>query len=89
MVLALSAGLIVIGYAGFAFGQNANGGMSLTLRCVLWGLIGALVSYIYFSLGLPGTAWIEPLGYWAGLVTTVAGGLIGLVFYRLTQTANS
>jgi beta-N-acetylhexosaminidase len=85
MLLAFGVGLMITGYAGFAFGQNENDGLSETLRCVLWGLIGALLSYIYFSLGLPGTAWIEPLGYWAGLVTTTAGGLFGLLFYRLTR----
>lgn len=83
--MAFGVGLIVTSSAGVAVGRNENGGLSKTLRCVLWGLIGGLVFYIYFSLDLPGFAWLDQLGYWAGLITTVTGGLIGLVVYRLSN----
>ncbi|MGB3713254.1 MAG: glycoside hydrolase family 3 N-terminal domain-containing protein [Candidatus Promineifilaceae bacterium] len=85
MLMAFGVGLIVTSSAGVAVGRNENGGLSKTLRCVLWGLIGGLVFYIYFSLDLPGFAWLDQLGYWAGLITTVTGGLIGLVVYRLSN----
>jgi beta-N-acetylhexosaminidase len=85
MLLAFGAGLVITSYAGVAVGRNENGGLSKTLRCVLWGLIGGLLFYIYFSLDLPGFEWLDRLGYWAGLITTLTGGLVGLLGYRLSN----
>ena len=84
MLLAFGVGLLVTGSAGIAVGRTEYGTASSTLRCVMWGLIGGLLFYIYFSLGLPGVSWLDNLGYWAGLITTLAGGLLGLLVYRLT-----
>jgi beta-N-acetylhexosaminidase len=74
MLLTFGMGLVVTGSAGFVVGRNGRGSLSKTLRCMLWGLIGGLLFYIYYSLEFPGTAWLEILGYWAGLITTVTGG---------------
>jgi hypothetical protein len=85
MLLAFGVGLVVTSYAGIAVGRNESGGLSNTLRCVLWGLIGGLLFYIYYSLDLPGFEWLDKLGYWAGLMTTLIGGLVGLLGYRLSN----
>jgi beta-N-acetylhexosaminidase len=89
MLMAFGVGLVVTSYAGFAVGRNENEGLSNTLRCILWGLIGGLLFYLYFALNLPGFAWLDDLGYWAGLITTVAGGVLGLVAYRLSRGSQS
>lgn len=85
MLLAFGVGLLVTGYAGIAVGRNERGGYTETLRCVLWGLIGGLIFYIYFSMGLPGSTWLEQFGFWAGLISTVIGGITGLLLYRLAH----
>jgi beta-N-acetylhexosaminidase len=83
MLLTFGIGLVVTGSAGFIVGRNESRSLSKTFRCILWGLIWGLLFYIYFSIEFPGTAWLEVFGYWAGLVTTVAGGLFGILAYRL------
>lgn len=49
----------------------------------LWGMVGGLLLYLYVLLGLPGTAVFSNLGAWAGLASTLLGGLAGLVIYRV------
>ena len=49
---------------------------------LLWGLVGGLLVYNYYALGLPGASLFEPLGSLAGLVLIVAGGIAGLLLYR-------
>jgi beta-N-acetylhexosaminidase len=50
---------------------------------LLWGLVGGLVVYNYFALGLPGTAVLHHLGGWAGLFTTLGGGAAGLGLFHV------
>ncbi len=57
--------------------------LSSRVQCALWGILGALLSYNYAVLGLPGTAFMVSLGAWAGLVTAVVGGLLGLAAQRM------
>lgn len=54
---------------------------------LMWGLVGALLLYNVYILGLPGTAVFSPFGQWAGLVSTLIGGTIGLLLYT-TFTRN-
>ena len=75
-------GLVVTGGAGYMMGKNSNYGLAQVVRCMLWGLMGALVAYNYYALGLPGATWFEPLGNWGGLLITMFGGVIGLLLYR-------
>ncbi|MBE7533334.1 MAG: glycoside hydrolase family 3 protein [Chloroflexi bacterium] len=49
----------------------------------LWGMVGGLMLYLYVLLELPGTAVFSNLGAWAGLASTLLGGLAGLVVYRV------
>ena len=83
MLFTLGLGLFVTGSVGFVIGQNGHHDLSKTIRCVMWGLIGSLLAYILFTLGLPGTLWLAELGNWAGLVSAILGGTIGLVLYYL------
>jgi len=52
---------------------------------LLWGLVGGLVVYNYFALGLPGTAVLHHLGGWAGLFTTLGGGTAGLGLFHVLR----
>ncbi len=49
------------------------------LRIMLWGLVMGLAAYNYYALDLPGAALFIQLESWAALVTTTAGGLLGLL----------
>jgi hypothetical protein len=48
----------------------------------LWGLVGALLVYNYFALGLPGADILGRYGAMAALAVTLIGGLAGLLLYR-------
>ncbi|MFN2190454.1 MAG: glycoside hydrolase family 3 N-terminal domain-containing protein [Candidatus Promineifilaceae bacterium] len=85
LLVTFGIGLIVTGSAGFVVGRNEAIGISKTVRCMLWGMIGGLLFYTYFAMGLPGAGWLESLGYWAGLITTVTGGLVGIFAFRLWE----
>ena len=82
MMLAMLAGLFVIG----TISATVNSSASLTQQIgwLSWGITGGLLIYIYYILELPGTAVLNNLnlGSWAGLLTTVGGGLIGLILYK-------
>ncbi|MGD8858276.1 MAG: glycoside hydrolase family 3 N-terminal domain-containing protein, partial [Chloroflexota bacterium] len=80
ILLGLSIGLVVTGGAGYFLGRDA-GGSAHSIRCILWGLLGALIAYNYFALGLPGASLLSPLQSWGGLLVTLFGGLLGLLLY--------
>ncbi|MCI0576070.1 MAG: hypothetical protein L0332_10365 [Chloroflexi bacterium] len=82
MLLSIGLGLALIGSTGYLLGRNGQNNMSQIVRSILWGVVGSLILYNYFALGLPGAAALEQLGGWAGLLTTLAGGVIGLVLYH-------
>jgi hypothetical protein len=52
---------------------------------LLWALAGSLIAYNYYALGLPGTAVLQSLGSWAGLLTTLLGGVAGIIAYHLNR----
>jgi len=74
---------VLTGGAGYAVGKSEKRDLSSTIRGMLWGMIGSLVLYIYFALGLPGSEWIEQLGSWTAFILTLFGGALGLLFYQL------
>ncbi|UCG24808.1 MAG: hypothetical protein JSW55_02075, partial [Chloroflexota bacterium] len=82
LLLGFGLGLVATGGAGYVLSRNERYSTPGIVRCMLWGLMGALVAYNYFALGLPGTTYLEPLGAWAGLLTTLFGGAIGLLLYH-------
>jgi beta-N-acetylhexosaminidase len=83
LLLGFGLGLVITGGAGFAVGRNQGLGATQSVRCVLWALLGALIAYNYYALGLPGASMLESLGSWGGLLVTLFGGLLGLLIYRL------
>ncbi len=85
LLVGFGLGLLVTGGAGYAIGRNERRETIALVRCVLWGLVGGLVAYNYFILGLPGTEWLQPLGAWAALLSTLFGGAAALFLYRLSQ----
>jgi beta-N-acetylhexosaminidase len=81
-LLAMVVGLIVTGTMAVVAGRNGRTNLVQLVRWLLWGIVGGLVAYNYFALRLPGATLIGELGPWAGLVSTLLGGLAGLAAYH-------
>ena len=80
MLLGVLAGLLLTGSAGWtAAGRNGHDSLSQRIRLISWGLVGGLLFYNYYLLGLPGAGPLQEIGSWASLVTTAGGGLVGLL----------
>jgi beta-N-acetylhexosaminidase len=82
--LAMLVGLIVTGTMAIVAGRNGRSGANLVqlVRWLLWGIIGGLIAYNYFALRLPGATWFSEFGPWAGLISTLLGGLAGLAAFH-------
>jgi len=85
MLFAVLSGLLVVGILGYMLGLRYQMNLTWQVGWILWGLAGALLIYIYYALGLPGTAVLAGLGVWAGLITTILGGVIGLFTYTFAR----
>jgi beta-N-acetylhexosaminidase len=85
MLLGFGLGLLATGGAGYAISRTEHNNLPVIVRCILWGILGALIAYNYFMLGLPGTTWLESLGSWAALLITLFGGVVGLLLHRLSN----
>lgn len=83
MLFAVVAGLGVVVGAGVVVNRRHEQNQARKLGLLLWGLIGGLILYNYFALGLPGSAVLVEMGSWAAIVTTLTGGAIGLFVYWL------
>ncbi|MCP4358160.1 MAG: glycoside hydrolase family 3 protein [Chloroflexi bacterium] len=88
MLTAVTTALFTIMGIALLVGNQRDMGLEYRLGWPLWGVMGGLFFYIYYALGLPGTAVLQNLGIWAGLLTTLTGGLLGLLIYRLRMTAS-
>jgi beta-N-acetylhexosaminidase len=88
--LAMLAGLIVTGTMAVVAGRNGHSRINLVqlVRWLLWGIIGGLLAYNYFALQLPGAAWFSQFGPWAGLISTLLGGLAGLAAFYWYKISN-
>jgi beta-N-acetylhexosaminidase len=86
MLLGFGLGLIFAGGAGYAVGRTDYSELVSRVRCILFGIIGALVAYNYLALGLPGASWLEPLGGWAAFLITLFGGTVGILLYRIGRS---
>jgi beta-N-acetylhexosaminidase len=84
LLLGLFVGLLVIGNLGLSLAARRRVNLVLRLSWPLWGVIGALLAYNYYALRLPGTSSLPDLGPWAGLIATLAGGLLGLISFQFT-----
>ncbi|MCA9973170.1 MAG: hypothetical protein KC425_23285 [Anaerolineales bacterium] len=87
LLASLLGGLLLTGGTAMLLARTRRQPLSEQIGWMLWALCGGLLVYNYFSLGLPGTAVLHLLGSWAGLATTAAGGLIGLLTYQIAQRA--
>ncbi|MBK8989426.1 MAG: hypothetical protein IPM39_25755 [Chloroflexi bacterium] len=85
MLTAVLGGLLVIAVLGYSLGLRYQMNLTWQVGWVLWGLAGGLLIYIYYALGLPGTAVFSSFGGWAGLITTLVGGVIGLFTYTYAR----
>jgi len=83
MLAAFTVGLLATAIAGLLFSRRRQASLEHQVGWLLWGLVGALLLYNYFALELPGATTLATMGSWAGLVTTLAGGALGLVAYRI------
>ena len=80
MLLGVFAGLLITGAAGWtAARRNGHDGLSQRIRLIAWGFVGGLLAYNYYLLDLPGASPLQQIGSWASFVTTVGGGLAGLL----------
>lgn len=79
----LLTGLLIISLIAVVITQEDKENLIGRVQCGLWGFMGALVSYNYAILGLPGTAFMLALGAWGGLITAVVGGLLGMAVQRV------
>jgi hypothetical protein len=85
LLTAVFAGLLVSGGTAFSLGRQQNVALAQQIGWPLWSMIGGLLTYIYFVLGLPGTAVWGSLHMGSGFLITVAGGLAGLIAYWVWQ----
>lgn len=85
MLLTMFLGLAIIGATALWWGSQQEKGLSQRLTSLLWGVIGGLLLYNYFRLGLPGTAVLQNSGSWAGLLATLMGGIMGLFVRQMWQ----
>ena len=86
-LLAFFGGLLVTGSVGWATGRNGGShNLVQRVRLLAWGFLGALLAYNYYALGLPGSGLLAPLGIWAALVVTAAGGAASLLLSWLQMT---
>jgi beta-N-acetylhexosaminidase len=85
MLLSLFMGLTATFAIGLFFARTRSVPLAQQLSWLLWGIVGGLLVYNYYALGLPGTAVLLDLGSWAGLLTTLLGGLLGLSIFGARQ----
>jgi hypothetical protein len=79
-LLGLAGGLVLTALAGWF--ATRDYGVSQRVRLVASSLAGALLLYNYYALGLPGAGPLTSLAGWAGLITTLIGGLAALALSR-------
>ncbi len=80
---AMSVGLMCVAVMAVVGSRRLHMEPAQQIGWPLWGMVGGLLFYVYVLLGLPGTAVFVTLGAWAGLASTLLGGLAGLAVYRV------
>jgi hypothetical protein len=84
MLLTLLTGLVAVVAGALLFGSSDHSEIERAGR-LLWAVIGALLFYIYFILGLPGAELLGSLGSWSGLLSTLFGGAAGWMLYQVVR----
>ncbi len=85
MLLTLFTGLIAV-VVGVLILSQYEASVAERISVLLWAIIGALLFYIYYLLGLPGSDLIQSLGNWSGLLTTLLGGAAGWLLHQATSS---
>lgn len=85
LLTAVFAGLLVSTGAAITLSRQQNASLEQQISWPLWATIGGLLTYIYFQLGLPGTAALGEMHLFTGFLLTITGGLLGLLLYWLRQ----
>jgi beta-N-acetylhexosaminidase len=88
-LIGMAAGLLATCFFGLTLAERSRLDLSLRVRWLLWGGIGALAAYNYLLLRLPGSDRVPEMGAWAGLMATLFGGLVGLFLFRTRRWAQS
>ncbi|MCA9929084.1 MAG: hypothetical protein KC419_11420, partial [Anaerolineales bacterium] len=83
MLFAVFVGLGIVGTTSLLVSQHSFPKIHNKVGVLLWSIVGALLLYNYFALGLPGANLLQRIGSWAGLLTTVSGGILGMFIYHL------
>ena len=81
MLVTVAVGMITTGTLGIFLSRRLQRPLIQHIGWPLWGIIGSLLVYNYYALALPGSNSFTSLGIWAGLATTLFGGLLGLLLY--------
>ncbi len=85
LLTAVFAGLLISSGAAFSLGRQQNVALEQQIGWPLWAIVGGLLTYIYFQLGLPGTETLGDMQFGGGFLTSFVGGLGGLIFFWLRQ----
>ena len=88
LLTAVFAGLLISGGTAFTLGRQQNAPLAQQISWPLWAMIGGLLAYIYFKLGLPGTAVFGEMHLMTGFWVTMGGGILGLFLHWLRKSAN-
>jgi hypothetical protein len=87
-LLGVLTGLVAIGFLCYYVNQRLRTtSLVQQLGRLLWGIIGGLLLYNYYALGMPGASLFSGLGSLAGLLLIMAGGIGGLFLYRPSRHA--
>ncbi|WP_420627808.1 glycoside hydrolase family 3 N-terminal domain-containing protein [Candidatus Leptofilum sp.] len=85
LLTAVFAGILISSGAAFSLGRQQNVALAQQIGWPLWTIVGGLLTYIYFQLGLPGTNNLGEMQIGWGFLTSFVGGLAGLILYWLRQ----
>jgi len=81
LILAL-IGVTLMGGVGYWAVRQRHGDLTRALSASLWCVIGGLIGYVYFTLGLPGSDLLRvAVGSWGALVMVLLGGVVPLGYW--------
>lgn len=83
MLLTMLLGVSLTSAGALFASRRQESAADRQMGAVLWALMGSLVVYLYYQLGLPGTDGLLAFGNWAALVTTLLGGTAGFLVYQI------
>lgn len=89
LLTAVFVGLLVSSGAAFSLGRQRQITLAQQIGWPLWTIVGGLLTYIYFKLGLPGASVLGELHMGWGFLTTFGGGLLGLILYWARHRSSS